>query len=295
MPEEYTIDPKKAKDLWKDILAIADKYAPAFATYFLTAINKQKKALKQSDIVAAILTGNAAIIDKVLGWEKSFAEMLKMQEIFKKTAFKSAEKTAKILEIPFNPKMSYSFRYINEFSGLKIKNINTETYNAINELLKKSFKGELTVDETALKIKSFIGLDERRINALLNYEQALLKDGYRPAEIQKLLLQKQKEYIMERAITIARTESMSASNYGNIATYKDMVERGIITKDKYWLAWMITPDDRLCNKCRAMKSKFANIGDNFYNESAKSPSELVFLESPPLHPRCRCTTYLVKK
>lgn len=296
MPEEeIIIDQKEAKDLWKDILEIADKYAPIFAATFLRVTNKQQKGINESSLLAAITSMNQSAIDKVLGWENYLKEMLKLQDIFRKTAFESADKTAKILEVELNPKMSYAFRYINEFASLQIKNVNAETIQAINELLRRSFTGELTTTETTAYIKRFIGLDSRRINALINYENALIKDGFNRQDIKRLVEQKRNEYLRERAETIARTESMSASNQGNLATYKDMVDRGIITKDKYWLGWMVTPDDRLCDKCRAMKTKYANIGENFYNEGAKYQGERMFLECPPLHPRCRCTTYLTKK
>jgi len=290
--EEITIDQKAAKDLWKDILEIADKYAPIFAATFLKTINNQRRGINVSDLSNAIATGNQSLIDKALNWEKYLSDMLGLQDIFKKTSSETAKKTFELLDQVYNPKMTAAFRYIDEFASYKINNINKETFNAINELLAKSFRGDLTCDETAAEIRKFIGLNSRQLNALQRYEMQLRKEKFPEAQITKLVNQKRNEQLWYRAESIARTESMSASNYGNICAYKDMVERGVISKDKYQLGWMITPDDRLCSKCGMMKNKYSAIGGNFYNEGATSNNEIRFLEHPPLHPRCRCTTYL---
>jgi len=293
--EEIPIDLKASKNLWTKILEIADKAAPLFAANFLRAMNFQRKSIDPTLLMNAVITGNAANVHAVLNWQLTTEKLMKMQKTFRDTAFKSAQMTNNIMKFNTDPKMSYSFRYINQFASLKIKNIDKETYDAITSVLNRSFKGELTNKEAAQSISKFIGLDERRYNALMSYQNALYKDGYPEKVIEKMVEDRRKIMIRQRATVIARTESMSASNYGNLAMYKDQVDRGIIDKNKYCLAWMITPDDRLCDRCIQMKNQKVDIGSNFKNVGLKYMSETHFTESPPLHPQCRCTIYLAAK
>lgn len=295
MDEEVIIDLKASKNLWPKILEIADKAAPLFAANFLRAIAFQRKSIDPVLLLNAVISGNRSNIDKVLNWQLTTEKMMKMQKNFRDTAFKAAQETNNIMKFNTDPKMSYAFRYINQYASLKIKNIDKETYEAITAVLNRSFKGELTNKEVANSIKNFIGLDERRYNALMSYQNALYKDGYPEKVIQKMVEDRRKIMIKQRATVIARTESMSASNYGNLAMYKDQVDRGIIDKNKYCMAWMITPDDRLCDRCQQMKNQKVDIGSNFKNVGLKYMSETHFTESPPLHPQCRCTIYLALK
>lgn len=292
---EIEVDEKATKSFYKVILDNADKFIPVISALFLSSINAHKKTINLNDLENAIDSRNQSLIDEVIGFTKLFDRFGKINDVIKKIAFKTSEDTYKMLNVKTSVKETYVFRFVNEYSATKVKNIGFETQRAIRDVLNESFKGNLTTREAARSIKQFIGLDDRRYFALLKYESALYKEGYSEAEIKKLVAKQRDIYLHQRSLVIARTETMSASNFGNVASYKDMVQRGIINPDKYEMAWMITPDDRLCEKCLLMKNETAKIGGNFFNRSAKNLKyEHVFLAYPPLHPQCRCTTYLTK-
>jgi len=78
------------------------------------------------------------------------------------------------------------------------------------------------------------------------------------------LLRQELGVVQHRAETIARTESLSASNGAAIATYQ---ANGIDLA-----TWQATADDRLCGYCAARNQKIYHLED------------LVL----PAHPRCRC-------
>jgi len=93
-----------------------------------------------------------------------------------------------------------------------------------------------------------------------------------------------------RSETIARSETMRASNRAALEAYK---QSGVVKKK----IWMAEPD--ACNWCAPLDGKivdleaaFFDIGDEYTvkvdgkNQTMKLDYETV--ETPPLHPRCRC-------
>ncbi len=69
-----------------------------------------------------------------------------------------------------------------------------------------------------------------------------------------------------RAMTIARTETIAASNFGAVEGYK---ETGIVHKTE----WYTAIDERVCPLCETLHGHVSSIGDG---------------EVPPAHPLCRC-------
>lgn len=69
-----------------------------------------------------------------------------------------------------------------------------------------------------------------------------------------------------RAMRIARTETISASNFGAVEGYR---ETGIVHKTE----WYTAIDERVCPLCETLHGHVSDIGDG---------------EIPPAHPACRC-------
>ena len=92
-----------------------------------------------------------------------------------------------------------------------------------------------------------------------------------------------------RSETIARSEALRASNRASIEAYK---QSGVVKK-KVWITH-IGADT--CEICRSLNNKIISIEKNFFNQgdvarAGKQTMKLDYenVESPPLHPRCRCT------
>ena len=94
-----------------------------------------------------------------------------------------------------------------------------------------------------------------------------------------------------RAERVARTETIRASNYAAVETYK---QSGIVEKK----TWYTALDERTCPYCDLMHGRTISIEQPFYNEGELAPgvnTEIPLplnyetVEAPPLHPQCRCT------
>jgi len=90
----------------------------------------------------------------------------------------------------------------------------------------------------------------------------------------------QKKIHRYRTETIARTETLRASNEGRNLAWAQGVEEGFIDPDagKQWSAEL---DGRVCDRCSALNGVTVKLKGSF---SAGDP---------PLHPSCRCTVVLV--
>jgi len=92
-----------------------------------------------------------------------------------------------------------------------------------------------------------------------------------------------------RADTIARTESMMASNQGQQALWGQARDSGLLSAQYTRRKWLNTGDSRLCQLCApvpAMNPEGVELDKPF-----RTPKGEVL--SPPLHPSCRCTTRLI--
>lgn len=93
-----------------------------------------------------------------------------------------------------------------------------------------------------------------------------------------------------RAERIARTETIKASNYGAVESYK---ESGIVTSKR----WLTTPDERTCEWCGPMNGKTLGLDDSYFEKGdvfAGNRGGVIKLNyenvgEPPLHSNCRCT------
>lgn len=88
----------------------------------------------------------------------------------------------------------------------------------------------------------------------------------------------------DRADLIARTETMTASNAGQVGAWEQAIDEGLLTglEGKEWIT---TPDDRLCPVCEPMDGVVVAFNEDFDTEDGR-------VSYPPAHPNCRCTVGL---
>lgn len=106
-----------------------------------------------------------------------------------------------------------------------------------------------------------------------------------PQQIDRMVDAYQKKYLRYRSETIARTESLRASNIGADATWRQAIQSGTIKE--HWLRrfWVLGRDDRTCLTCRGVHN--ANPEGRAFDEPFITPyGEQI--RHPPLHPGCRC-------
>ncbi len=168
-------------------------------------------------------------------------------------------------------------------------------------------------EELALNVRDSIGLTRFQARAVQNYRQALeanspksldyrLRDArfdsmtaqaidagapLSSEQIDARVARYKQRYLSDRALTIARYETLYASNAGAHAAVQG-INRPVVK------LWLIAPDEAVCPRCRSivnLQPKGVSRDEPFQWEHGKHSGKISF---PPLHPKCRCTaTYRV--
>lgn len=97
----------------------------------------------------------------------------------------------------------------------------------------------------------------------------------------KAMEQARKRMITYRATTIARTEVIRSQNAGQQAVWEQYQQEGLLPMNATKV-WIVTPDDRLCKRCRPLDGQEAPVRGEF-------DTDVGGLGYPPLHSNCRCT------
>lgn len=88
----------------------------------------------------------------------------------------------------------------------------------------------------------------------------------------------------DRADLIARTETMQASNDGQLAAWDQAEEAGLLTGDEQKV-WIAADGDRTCKICDDLDGESVARNETFDVDGDD-------LGGPPAHPDCRCTVGL---
>ncbi len=156
--------------------------------------------------------------------------------------------TAADVSFKFDETNPEAVEWVKEHALEVIDGMDKYTREQVRELLEDAFEGDYDVHELADEIEDIIG-DE------------------------------------DRAETIARTETMRASNEGQQQAWNQAVDAGVLTGAEQKV-WIVTPDDRLCPICEGMEDVTILMDEDFDVDGER-------VSTPPGHPRCRCTIGLV--
>lgn len=169
-------------------------------------------------------------------------------------------------------------RWADEHAAAHIRDLTTEMRTELREMIRNSFVAGIPPRELAVQIQDGIGLAPAQAQAVSNYRKSLEKTDLAPEKIDKLVSEYRDNWIKFRALTIARTETIAAAVMGQQAIWDKASRAGLLQVDEWEQSWIVTPDDRLCPRCRPYHDIRAPLNGTFENG----------VTGPPLHPRCRC-------
>jgi len=182
-------------------------------------------------------------------------------------------------------------------AGQLVAGINADSQEAIRTVLAASMNGDYTPQETARLVRSVVGLDPRRAQAVVNYRDGLsmvqagdmtpqaIMDQFTLSRrvgqtlsqdrVDMLVSQYADRQLASRATTISRTETMRAAQDGQNALWDEAANRGLFDPATAELVWVIT--DEACDDCQE------NEAASPIPYGSEWPAG-----DPPVHPNCRC-------
>lgn len=236
-----------------------------------------------------------------------------IQDIFAAGATTAAKK------LPITAQVGLSFDLMNPetvnflqgYTFPLIQDISQKTEDGIRNVLIDAFQNGGHPFDQARKIKGFIGLTRTQSDAVLNYRKALegpspsraalqraLRDGrfdrtvdrairnsqsLSSAYIDKMVERYQQRYLQYRAQSIARTESIRASNKGQHVLWSQAKSQGLLGKTPK-RKWIISGDSATCDECLSLDGIVVGLDEEF------APG---IMDPGDVHTNCRCSQALV--
>lgn len=215
------------------------------------------------------------------------------------------------LNLSFDMKSAQAQAFLERYTFPLIRQLADNTKEGIRTVVLDAFKGGGHPYVQARKIKTFIGLTDNQSQAVLNYRAALsssstlgrsldrrLRDGRFDStverairngaglsadQVDKMVARYQERFVQYRAQTIARSESLRASNKGQREVWREAKQRGLLPKDQQ-REWEVSGDERTCEICLPLDGVVVGLDEEF------APG---ILDPGDPHADCRCTAKLV--
>lgn len=181
-----------------------------------------------------------------------------------------------------------------------VTEVTGETRASIRAIIARAFSDQIPPREAARLLRKVVGLTSRQAWAVIEVRFQLQeaapgalvragavkvrvpRDGASPSFIARVAAAYSDRLIRQRALLIARTETMRASNEGQRQLWLQARQAGLLTGTER-REWIVTPDDRLCERCEAMEGQLRGLDEPF--EDPLTGEQAL---APPLHPNCRC-------
>lgn len=185
--------------------------------------------------------------------------------------------------------------------------ISAETRLAVRSLVSSAVEGNFTAAELSRALRRVVGLTAVHSGAVQRQLLASLDAGVSPALARRTADAYARRLLRWRTDTIARTETMLAANRGQLEAWRAMRDNGLFSSTSRRV-WLTAKDDLVCPLCAPMNGVTVGFEDPFVatveassftvsggvirvNETVPL-REPVVLQTPPRHPRCRCTVIL---
>lgn len=196
----------------------------------------------------------------------------------------------------------YSEKFIREKTTEILEGFDIEMGEMVSEELLDGFQNGHSPKEIARTITDRAGLDGRSLDSMRNSKRKnkdrligeLMEQGYSFEDAEekaewlatRIVQGVGTTKIAERAMLIARTETIRAQAEGLQDSWKVARDEGLILSDTKKV-WISSPASlRTCAICRSLHNVEVGLDDDF-------ESEYGIFSAPPSHPRCRCTMGLV--
>ena len=271
----------------KVVQELADRLTPRLRTLYLQALARLEKAISLLKLAIAIEKGDVVGVHRVFTDARIDKELREATALLQRLTLEGMRLTQASLQVggAFHQRSPLAIRAAEQQAGVLVTRVGRETRLAIRQAIVSSLRDGITPYQTAQRIKQVIGLSERQATALSAFRREQATVGKTVAQIDAAVVRYRERLLRQRAMLIARTETMAASHAGQQAAWQQAQRDGLLPLGAR-RKWIVTPDDRLCPRCQAMRGQEVGINEPF--QSDEGP-----VMNPPLHPQCRCAQGIV--
>lgn len=281
--------PINERDVEEVLRRYTDSRHPVIARWLYSTWNAQREDLKYQEIRNAIRDGELSpeVLER---WQQEYALLITehLSREWEKAILYGATYIAaavqRRLKAPgWRPDLSSVWaQRVAEWIQTRGTRLAVDLTQRQHDAVKAVIRHHLLVDpvpveELARRIRPIIGLTAREAQAVQNYRQELLEQGMDPSKVEHWAQNYAGYLHRRRALRIARTETASAFNYGQLETMRQAVREGLVSE--VYKVWWTARDERVCLACGPLHGRRVRLEEPFPNGAY----------APPLHPMCRCT------
>ena len=279
---------------YRGLHQLADRHEPAFATAIEATVvglarqvTEDAVSLDMEDPGEPVRT--LGILD---GWQVTKARERDPTGLYAEILSGAAVRAAPDIAASLRLTSPSVIRAAERLTAHLITDVTETTKQAVRKIISDAWRDGMAPRESAKLVKRIIGLDRRRATALANFTRAQAGRPNADAHVGKYA----QRLVKDRALTIARSETIRAANSGVQLGWREMQNAGLLPAAMEQI-WIVAADDRLCELCAPMSGQVVSVRGMFQSTvRGVLPSEReeysgATVEQPPLHPRlcCRCT------
>lgn len=296
-PQRRFVDTPAAVPFWQLAHRYADQLSPELQTVWETFLQDAQAHVATAALRAALASGSLLAVEALLltAWQQHVETPARqvLPMLLRETVARAAEAALpesarvapEVFAVQFNVTAPEVLAMIDTYVGTEIQGISQRALLAARAVIRQGFAEGQGVPTTARRLRQFLGLTGRQVQALEAYRAHLRDEGLTATKVEAQVARAARIALRRRAVSVARTESLHAANAGQYALWVAADQQGLWDDPHLRRHWLLTPDARLCPRCRAVVRLNPNgVG---LREPFRTPEGGTILH-PPLHPQCRC-------
>lgn len=292
-PQRRFVQEPSDDTFWQVIHRIADKYYLPIRRMVVGFWNRWRERIDYPRLFDSLLGNNIIMSTSVVerAWMDTENELItELQPVLTNIVEESFVATAqqKISVVFGGPTSQQVQDWVIRRTGEWITQIGQTEREAIRQTILDGMRKGSGPAAIARDVRQFIGLTRPQAETIARLRETMEQAGIRGNMIEAALEKRTRKMIRQRAMVIARNESIIASKEGNHQAWMEAAHRGEIDLSTARRFWVITPLDA-CEKCLPIPGM--NPEGRRLDEPFATP--IGALMSAHRHIQCRCVETVV--
>lgn len=273
---------------WEYVYRLDREFQDQWEAGFNAGFAAWRKTAKTSELAAAIEIGDPSLLRETVEINQQTIEALRgwqapVTAVFGRAA--KAELARMNFKLNFRLDNPYAVRWIEQHTADLVTAVTEESRRAIQTIVLEGFQQHAPPRRFAIRIREWIGLTERQMKSATNYWLRLNESAVRSARgADEMADTYAHRLLRQRALTIARTETIAAAAGGTQASFIAARDAGLVAPGtkRVWIA--AAGSRRTCPICMGLNDQQAAMDEPF---QSRYDGSYHFL--PPAHVSCRCS------
>lgn len=268
------------------VLALSKQMSGPIKVNLIKGVKTWRKRISQDALFNAWKKKNYSGLERVIPWNTVEPDLDDAISHVGKTVSASSAFSINALPAPMKKELRWDTanptidKYMDSRSAEMVKYISESSREVIRSAVRNTYDNAWTPRDVADAIRDNIGLLPQHARAVDRYRASLISDGMDKLKVKDLTSAYADRLLDHRAMMIGRTEARLASNYGQIAVWREAMDQDLMpqTAMKVWIV-----DGNPCDVCEPMDGVAVPMDDEWElnnGDTVDIPNES--------HPNCYC-------